>query len=183
MGRLWLRHNGIVVEDFSPLDPPSPYEPPEKWDGLHVAHRYAEAFSTLIKLPLGPFGPAEIRTAWPKFRSEWEDLIAMLDGDGSAMRQMQDQRNRVQIPPSSLEISFMDKALNWPSAYLRGRSFDLVYALNATALARAREIELTDVVKRGRHDGVRSPIEWHRFALEAADRIAVGLRGDRVAMF
>jgi hypothetical protein len=181
MGRLWLRHNGIVVEDFSPLDPLPPYEPPEKWDGLHVSYRFAEAIGTLIKLPLGRFWPQGIHNAWPKYRSEWEDLLAMLDDGGDALRQLQEQRNRVRIPPSSVEISFMDRALDWPGTYLR--AFDLAYALNATALARAREIELSDIVRHGKHAGARSPSAWQELALQAAGKIAVGLRVDKIAVF
>jgi hypothetical protein len=182
-GRLLLKADGVLAEFWCPLDPEPPYQAPERWDGAHVAHRYSEAFGTLIKLPLGGFGPPGIRNAWPKYRSEWEDLLAMLDDGGDALRQVQERRNRVRIPPSSLEISFMDRALDWPGRYLRGRPFDSVYALNATALARAREIELEDVVRRGKHAGVRSPAEWHELALEAADRAATGLRADRLPVF
>jgi hypothetical protein len=182
MPRLLLKADGVLADFWCPLDPPSPYEPPEKWDGLHVSYRFAEAIGTLIKLPLGRFWPQGIHNAWPKYRSEWEDLLAMLDDGGDALRLMQEQRNRVQIPPSSVEISFMDCALDWPGTYLRGRT-DLVYALNATALARAREIELEDVIRRGKRAGARSPTVWQGLAIDAADRIAVGLIADRTAVF
>lgn len=183
MAKLWLRHNGVISEAWCPLDPPPPYQVPERWDAPHVAHRFAEAIGVLLKLPLGAFAPAGIHTAWPRYRSEWEDILAMVDDGGDALRQYNEQRNRVTLPPSAIEISCMDRALDWPATYLRGRPFDLVYALNATALARAREIELSDVVRRGKHSGVRSSVAWHELALESADRIARGLRADKVAVF
>jgi hypothetical protein len=104
-------------------------------------------------------------------------------GDGAeGLEQTWARRNQVRLPPSAREVSQMERALSWPGAHLGG-AFDLVYALNATALARAREVELADIIRRGRHAGVRSTIAWHQLALEAADRIAHGLVRDRVAVF
>jgi hypothetical protein len=50
------------------------------------------------------------------------------------------------------------------------RHLELAWALNICALAQARELGVEDVVKRGKHAGVRSPTEWRRLALEAAHR-------------
>jgi hypothetical protein len=60
---------------------------------------------------------------------------------------------------------------------------ELARALNICSLAQARELPIEDVVKRGKHAGVRAATEWHRLALEAADRIAAGLQVDRIAVF
>jgi hypothetical protein len=183
MAKLLLKADCILCDVWCPLDPPPLNEPPERWDGPHVAHRFSEAIGVLLKLPLGRFGPPGFGSCWPAYRSEWEDLLSMFDGDGDALRQVHEQRNRVRIPPSSLEISAMERALDWPQTYLRGRPFESVYALNVTALARARETDLENIVRRGRHAGVRAPSEWHRIALEAADEVAVGLRVDRQPVF
>jgi hypothetical protein len=77
----------------------------------------------------------------------------------------------------------MERALSWPGSYLRGGPVDLIRALNLTSLARARGIELDQVVRRGKHGGVRSSSAWQDLALEAAHRIAIGLRVDRIAVF
>jgi hypothetical protein len=84
--------------------------------------------------------------------------------------------------PAAPEISAMDRSLEWPGRHLR-RHLELARALNICALAQARELPVEDVVKRGKHAGVRSPTEWHRLAFEAARLIAVGLQVDRVAVF
>ena len=60
MAKLLLKADGILRDTWCPLDPPPPYEPPERWDGPHVAHRFAEAIGTLLKLPLGQLGPRAI---------------------------------------------------------------------------------------------------------------------------
>jgi hypothetical protein len=92
-------------------------------------------------------------------------------------------RHRIPERPSAQEISHMERALFWPGRYLRERPGDRVQALNLTSLARARGIELDQVVRRGKHRGVRSSSAWQDLALEAAHEIAIGLRVDRIAMF
>jgi hypothetical protein len=136
----------------------------------------------LLKLPIGDFGPRKIRNCWPAHQSEWADLLSMVGDGADALEQSWARRNQVRLLPSAREVSQMERALLWPGEYLRS-AFDLVYALNATALACAREVELEDVVKRGRRAGVRSTIVWQQLALEAADRIARGLGRDRVTIF
>jgi hypothetical protein len=92
-------------------------------------------------------------------------------------------RHRIRERPSAQEISHMERALFWPGRYLRDRSTDLARALNLTSLARARGIELDQVVRRGKHRGVGSSPAWQDLALEAAHRIAIGLRIDEIAVF
>ena len=58
MAKLLSKADGILCDVWYPLDPPPLTEPPERWDGPHVAHRFAEAIGTLLKLPLGRFWPA-----------------------------------------------------------------------------------------------------------------------------
>ena len=92
-------------------------------------------------------------------------------------------RHRFRERPSAQEISHMERALFWPGRYLRARSTDLVRALNLTSLARTRGVELDQVVRRGKHSGVRSSSAWQDLALEAAHEISIGLRVDRIAVF
>jgi pimeloyl-ACP methyl ester carboxylesterase len=42
-GRLLLRCDGVLAEQWCPLDPEPPYRPPLKWTAPHVVHRYAAA--------------------------------------------------------------------------------------------------------------------------------------------
>ena len=107
-------------------------------------------------------------------------MLAML-GTNSAER-LRQERNTVWIPPSSSEISCMEVCLAWPGDYLRDE-FDLARAFNLVGFAAARELNLEDVIRRGRHAGVRCPTVWHELAIEAALRVAVGLRIAGVAVF
>jgi hypothetical protein len=182
MPRLLLKADGVIAEHLCPLDPEPPYRPPDTWNAPHVQHRFAEAIGTLLKLPLGRWGPSKIRNCWPTYYDEWADLIAQLSDGADGIQQTWKRRNRVRIMPSAHEISAMERALEWPGRHLR-RHLELGRALNICALAQARELAVEAVVKRGKHAGIRSPTEWHRLALEAAHRIAVGLQVDRVAVY
>jgi hypothetical protein len=197
VGKLLLQCDGVLAEQWCPLDPEPPYRPPEKWDAPHVQHRFAEAIGTLLRLPLGRFWPDEIRGCWPAYAHEWDQFMARMSADmeqmaveGSLSQEFlvahQDwtaDRHRVRERPSAQEISYMERALFWPGRYLRERPGDLVRALNLASLARARGVELDQVVRRGKHRGVRSSSTWQGLALEAAREIAIGLRVDRIAVF
>ena len=182
MAKLLLKADGILSDVWYPLDPPPLTETPKRWDGPHVAHRFAEAIATLLKLPLGPLGPRAIVNCWPKYRLEWDDLLAQHADGGDAAEQSRKERNRVRIPLSSGEISRMEICLAWPGDYLRDE-FDLARAFNLVGFATARELDLADLIRRGRHAGVRSPTVWHELAIDAADRIAVGLTADKATVF
>jgi hypothetical protein len=86
-------------------------------------------------------------------------------------------------PPTATKISAMEPALGWPGFYLGREPAHLACALNAVGLARARAVELEQVVCRGKHAGVNSPSVWQQLALEAAGTIARGLRADRMPVF
>jgi hypothetical protein len=180
--RLLLKYDALVAEHLCPLDTEPLYQPPDKWDAPYVQHRFAEAIGTLLKLPLGRWGPPKIRNRWPTYYDEWADLLAQLGDGADGIEQTWKRRNRDRILPSASEIPAMERALEWPGRYLR-RHLELARALNICSFAQARELPVKDVVKRGKHAGVRSPSEWHRLALEAARRIALGLQVDRVAVF
>jgi hypothetical protein len=196
MPKLLLKADGVLVDSWCPLDPPPPYQPPEHWDAPHVQHRFAEAIDTLRKLPLGRFAPAGIHGSWPNYALEWNQFMARMSADMETMavegslshdfvaawQDWTEDRHRVRERPSALEISIMERALFWPGRYLRDRH-ELARALNLCGLATVRGVSVRDVVKRGKHRGVRSPSAWHELALEAAHRIAVGLRVDRIAVF
>jgi hypothetical protein len=163
---------------------------------LHVQHRFSEAIGTLLRMPLGHLFPTGYRTSWPGWERDWERIMAgchnieAMASEGrvsldllTAHRQWTMDRNAVRRdPPSAAEISFMERAIEWPGLYLRGR-VDEARALNLIGFARASEVEVADAARRGKHHDVKSSSRWQELALEAAHRIAVGLRVDRVAVF
>lgn len=182
MPKLLLRCDGILVDSWCPLDPDPPYVPPEKWNAPHVQVRFAEAIGTVSRIP-GRVWPRGYFTAWPQFESEWADMLSRLSDGGDAHEQWVKEQNAPRRGPlTSIEIMHMERALAWPGAYLRHKP-DLGRALNVVALATAREVSVEDVVQRGKRAGVLAPSVWHEMALEGADRIARGLRGDRVVVF
>jgi hypothetical protein len=197
MGKLLLRADGVLAENWCPLDPEPPYEPPERWDARHVQYRFTEAIDTLRKLPLGKFFPDEIRGSWPTYTQEWDAFMARMSadleqmaGEGSlnlefatAFHDWTENRNRFRRRPTGSEISAMETSLLWPGRYLYGRSPDLLRALNLIALARVRNVSIRAIVRGGKHAGVRSASEWQQLGFDAAHQIAVGLRVDKVAVF
>ena len=196
MPRLLLKSNGVLVEQFCPLDPEPPYQPPDTWDGPHVQHRFGDALETLRKLPMGRLRPAGMRGSWPLFPLDYDAFMGRMSADieGMAVEGKLDQefvaayqgwtadRNRHRDPPSARQISCMEHALLWPGHYLRDRD-ELARALNLCGLARASGLSVQQVVRGGKHKGARSPTQWNQLALEAADQVAAGLRINKIAVF
>jgi hypothetical protein len=184
MPRLLLKCDAVLAEQFCPLDPEPPYQPPDRWDAPHVQRRFAEAIATLMKLPAGRTRPGGYWNTWPQYELEWLDLLSRLEDGGEAYDAWVRQQNWTPPePPTAKEISTMEAGLGWPGAYLSREPAHLAYALNAVGLARARAVELEQVVRRGKHAGVNSPIVWQQLALEAAGMIARGLRADCIPVF
>lgn len=196
MPRLLLKSNGVLVEQFCPLDPEPPYQPPDTWDGPHVQHRFADALETLRKLPMGRLRPAGMRGSWPLFPLDYDAFMGRMSADITRMAvegkldqefvaAYQDwtaDRNWYRDPPSAQQISYMERALFWPGHYLRGQP-ELARALNFCGLAQARGLRVRDVVRGGKHKGVRSPMQWNQMAVTAANTIARGLRTNKIAVF
>jgi hypothetical protein len=196
MPRLLLKSDGVLVEQFCPLDPEPLYQPPDIWDGPHVQQRFAEAIEILRKLPMGRVLPAEMRGSWPSYSLEWNEFMGRMTADVesmavegkldqdfvSAYQDWTADRNRSRERPSAKEIGNMERALWWPGRYLRGQH-EMARAFNVCSLAQACGVSVKDIVRGGKHKGVRSGSAWHQLALEAADRIAVGLRADQIAVF
>jgi len=172
----------LLAEQFCPLDPEPPYEPPDKWDAPHVQHTFAAALGVVARLP-GRVWPRSYANTWPKdYRRDWVDMLAMLGDGGDAYTQwVREQNFSPREKPTSVEIMHCEAALGWPGAYLLHKP-ELGQALNVTCLAIWREADIEDVVARGKRAGVRSASEWHRLGHEAADRVARGLRADCVAV-
>jgi hypothetical protein len=175
MGQLLLQHDGVLAEAWNPLDSEPPYQPPDTWDAPHVQHRFAEAISTLLKRPLGRWDHPRSGNAGRRIITSGRTLLPSL-----VMALMGSSRRGNGATGSvSCRRPAMERALEWPGRLLR-RHLELAQALNICALAQARQLPVEDVVRRGKHAGVRSPTEWHRLALEAAHRIGVGQQVDRI---
>jgi hypothetical protein len=53
MPKLWQAYNGVICDDWHPLDGISvPKRVPNHWTGPHVGKRLVEALETLRRLPL-----------------------------------------------------------------------------------------------------------------------------------
>src|SRR5262249_54425982 len=148
--RLLLKSDGVLVEQFCPLDPEPPYRPPEKWDAPHVQHRFAEAMETLRKLPMGRLRPADMHNSWPGYALDWNTFMGRMSADitSMAVEGKLDQefvaayndwtadRNRWRERPTAQEISHMERALLWPGHYLRDQA-ERARAFNIAGLAQA----------------------------------------------
>jgi hypothetical protein len=202
----WRREQFLLSPEYAPgyrvkrdlrliarLDP---LQRPEKWDGPHVQHRFAEAIETLRKLPMGRLRPAEIRSSWPRYALDWNTFMGRMSADITTMAvenklnqefvtsywDWTASQNRWHERPSAPEISAMESALSWPGSYLRGQ-IELARAFNIVGFAQARAVSVRDVIRGGKHKGVRSSTQWNQMALEAAHAIAVGLRINKVEVF
>jgi hypothetical protein len=195
MPRLLL-NDDVIVEHFCPLDPGPPYRPPNKWDAQNVQHRFAEALDTLRKLPIGRLYPRGIYNPWPAYALDWNTFMARMSADVesmavegklnqdfvSAYQDWSADRNRWRERPSAKEIGNMERALLWPGRYLSGQH-EMARAFNICSLAQACGVSVRDIVRGGKHHGVRSGSAWRQLALEAANRIALGLRLDEIVVF
>jgi hypothetical protein len=137
-----------------------------------------------------------MRGSWPIYSLEWNEFMGRMTADVesmavegkldqdfvSAYQDWTADRNRSRERPSAKEIGNMERALWWPGRYLRGQH-EMARAFNVCSLAQACGVSVKDIVRGGKHKGVRSGSAWHQLALEAADRIAVGLRADQIAVF
>jgi hypothetical protein len=181
-----LFHDGIVItDDWSPLDGvPAPEYVPEHWNGPHVGVRYADAWRTLNKLPLGTFRPREFGTLWPAYRDEDLPIGEWVEAYQSGeLRALYEDRNRVRERISAIEISHMDIALAWPTRYLPN-DLTAVFAMNICGQAAAIGIELGDLLKRIRkRRGRLYENEIQRANWQACDKIADGLIIDRLGVF
>jgi hypothetical protein len=122
-------------------DEPPPL--PSAWNGAHVGLRLTEAFTTLAKMPrkhrMG------VRSAWPSYMYEFEDLINQ--AAQGELERTQEQQNRARAAPSAVEIMHMEQVLYWPTQFLQAKP-ELCLAVNALALVHSLGADAGWVAKK-----------------------------------
>ena len=135
-----------VVEQPSAQFLVRPRRAPERWSFLVVMERMEEAFRTLSRLPMAT-RPRGYVNSMPFYLYDRADLNAQLET--CELERLARQQNRVRILPSPAEISRMEEALRWPTAYLSGLEFHHVArAVNLGALWAAFDTDMDKALKR-----------------------------------
>ena len=136
-----------------------------------------QAFKTLARMPMS-FGPRFGSGYWPRYRHEWEDLLAQEEAAKDDKQLRAEAFNRVRIPPTAADVGNMETAIVWPARYLAARPM-IMRVVHRVAAGRARGLEMEAIAHRmkRRAAAVRT---MNRAGL---DLIADGLRRDGVAVF
>jgi hypothetical protein len=165
-------------DTWHPLDGvPAPEYVPPFWIGSHVGLRLVQAFKTLAKMPMS-FGPQSGSGYWPRYRHEWEDLLAQEEAAKDDTQLRAEAFNRVRIPPTAIEVGNMETAIVWPARYLAARPL-IMRAVHRVAAGRARGQETDLIAQRMRCP----PARLRTLNRAGLDLIADGLRRDGVAVF
>jgi hypothetical protein len=107
-----------------------------------------QAFKTLAKMPMS-FGPRFGSGYWPRYRHEWEDLLAQEEAAKEDKQLRAEAFNRVRIPPTAAEVGNMEAAIVWPARYLAGRPL-FMRVVHRVAASRARGVEMEAIARRMR---------------------------------
>jgi hypothetical protein len=169
----------IPASEWSPLDgtAPPPYVPPN-WDGVHTGVRLIEAFQILARVVMTR-GPQGYGSAWPSFAREFEDVAQYADDPAWKQEQREELHWRWRrVIPSAHEIMIMETAIRWPAIYLAAVP-QLLRTVQCAALVRSRGRSLHFAARRLK----LPPRVCRRWNRDGLDRIAAGLRRDRVAVF
>ena len=165
-------------EGWHPLDGvPAPEYMPPFWIGSHVGLRLVQAFKTLAKMPMS-FGPRFGSGYWPRYRHEWEDLLAQEEAAKDDKQLRAEAFNRVRIPPTAVEVGNMETAIVWPARYLAARPL-IMRAVHQVAAGRARGLEMEAIARRMK----RRAATVRTMNRAGLDLIADGLRRNGVAVF
>jgi hypothetical protein len=93
---------------------------PEVWTQIHVLDRLEEAYRVLAMQP-GVKGRSS-STVWPAMAVEKMGIFDMIELMGTGeLEQRAEEKNRVRLQPTSLQISLMEQALTWPFQFLNDR--------------------------------------------------------------
>jgi len=92
-------------------------EVPERWTQIHVLDRLEDAYRVLAMQP-GTKGRTS-STVWPATAVEKMAILDMIELMGTGeLEQRAEEKNRVRLQPTSLQISQMEQALAWPFQFL-----------------------------------------------------------------
>ena len=83
-------------------------EPPDSWDGPHVALRLPQAFRTLQMIP-ARIRPAEYGSSMPRYTHDWADLLAQAAAEAEAQEHRQRLKNRARVMPTTADITRMEQ--------------------------------------------------------------------------
>jgi hypothetical protein len=179
MTRLIKRRDRLLAE-LGLLDEPLDLlavteELPRSWNGPHVALRMVEGFKTLAQMPSRD--RKGVRTAWPRYVYEFEDLIAQ--AEQGELERTHERQNRVRIVPSASEIARAIEVCYWPMTFLSAKHPQLCEAVNMIALAHALGLDAGwTAKKRGGYADT-----WRTRHEAGCEMIAAGLERDRAAVF
>ena len=132
---------------------------------------------TLAKLPMS-FGPQCRSSYWPRYRHEWEDLLAQEQAAKDDKQLRAEAFNRARILPTTVEVGNMETAIVWPARYLGVRPL-VMRVVHQVAAGRARGVEMETIARRLR----RKAATVRAMNRAGLDLIADGLRLDGVAVF
>ena len=150
---------------------------PPFWIGSHCGLRLVQAFKTLARMPMS-FGPRFGSGYWPRYRHEWEDLLAQEEAANDDKQLRAEAFNRVRIPPTAIEVGNMETAIVWPARYLAARPL-IMRVVHRVAAGRARGQEMEAIASRMK----RRAATVRTMNRAGLDLIAYGLRHDDVAVF
>jgi hypothetical protein len=90
--------------------------PIQEWNIIAVSDRLVEGYRVLARLPMRVW-PKEFGSCMPAYTHEYTDHLAQIET--GEFEKLLDERNRVRVRPSSIEIARAEQALAWPARYLR----------------------------------------------------------------
>ena len=115
------------------------------WTVHQVKAQLAEAMPTLQR-SVKKDRPSSKLGFWPAYRTEWSDIVNQVDS--AELERTYAQRNRNRGGASSLEISRMEQACEWPMRYLSSDKFLMERkALSTWLYAEAHDLSWKSVIE------------------------------------
>jgi hypothetical protein len=140
---------------------------PAEWNVPHVFDRLVEAVETLGRVPM-TVRPRGHANGLPTGTQDKLSLLEQLELEESGeLERLHLAQNRVRLPVTSLQISRMEQALNWPLEYLA----DMPEVAKAVGLAALWTVQRSDIAQRCRHRGM-SVKTFHRRQIHGLTIIA-----------
>jgi len=153
----------------------APRELPATWTVVHVLDRLEEAYAVLGGMPMvtrpkayGNAMPAPMRDKMTN--KDWIDLL-----ESGEIEQLEEDRNRVRLAPTTAQITRMEQALRWSFDHLRERP-ELAQAVSLRAMWAAARLDIRKQCERRSIEPKLFNQQWH----EGVRMIAAALIAKRV---